>query len=218
MPLAEQAAEKRRIQTIVRQAGFRGEDKILDVGCGTGWLAQEIAQRGPSVYALDLSRDGVQGAKRMSPASITFLLGDVYDLPFSDAKLDGVILSEIVEHLEKPSAAFAEVHRVLKPAGKVIITVPYKEKIRWYLCIHCNQLTPANAHVHSFDGRDLSELLDTIGFRVIKRKRMSSKILETFYFTRCTYPMPYFFWWGIDSLFNALSDRSFFLCLVAEKH
>ena len=217
MGVGEHAIEKRRIQAIVREARSERTSRALDVGCGAGWLAEELARQGPRVYALDLSRGGVQGARRRFGLPAGFLVGDAYQLPFCTSSFELVVLSEVLEHLQEPSRALLEVHRVLRSQGRVIISVPYREKIRWYLCIHCNQPTPANAHLHSFDIQALSDLVHAGGFRVARTRRLSSKMLETLGLTRLTRSLPYFIWRGVDSLLSAVSDKSHFLCLVCRK-
>ena len=65
--------------------------------------------------------------------------------------------------------------------GKLIITVPYKEKIQYHLCIHCNQLTPANAHLHSFDENTIQKLLPE-ELKLLYFKLFENKILYLFHF------------------------------------
>ena len=48
--------------------------------------------------------------------------------------------------------------RILKPGGALIISTPYKEQLHYSLCIHCNEMTPKNAHLHSFDEKKLVDL------------------------------------------------------------
>ena len=75
----------------------------------------------------------------------------MYRLPFRGGSFDMVVASEIVEHLENPQGAMLEAARVLRPGGYLVVSTPYRESLKYTLCIHCNKKTPVNAHLHSFD-------------------------------------------------------------------
>ena len=69
----------------------------------------------------------------------------------SPESFDIIVASEIIEHVYDPKMFIDCLLDILKPSGKIIITTPYNEKIPLSLCVHCNQLTPGNAHLHSFN-------------------------------------------------------------------
>jgi len=90
-----------------------------------------------------------------------FIQASITHLPFKDGSFGPATLLEIFEHL--PNAAvnkgIAEVNRVLKSGGTLIVSVPYKEKITYTRCIHCGKLTPLWGHIQSFDENKLKKLL-----------------------------------------------------------
>ena len=86
-------------------------------------------------------------------------MGDGYHLPFADKTFDCIVCSETIEHLEMPELLIEQAIKKVKKNGTIIISTPYKEKIKQYLCIHCNRLTPQNAHLHSFDEAKLQSLI-----------------------------------------------------------
>lgn len=227
LPPSQRASEERRLQSIVRLLEPDERPRVLDVGCGSGWLARNVAVHGMYTVASDLSLSGVRKARAYShpllpasssdaPLPLVFLVADIYDLPFPSRSFDIVLLSEVCEHLEDIDAALEQVRYVLRDQGKLILTVPYREKIKWHLCIHCNRPTPANAHLHSFDGPDVRHCLERHGLRVIETLTLSNKFLEALRFPRWTMWMPYILWRTVDRLFNAISGRSAFLCILAE--
>ncbi|WP_128694449.1 class I SAM-dependent methyltransferase [Methanoculleus taiwanensis] len=65
---------------------------------------------------------------------------------FSDSSVDTVVCMEVLEHLEDDKFGLSELFRVAK--RRVIITVPYNEKVRTVLCVHCNRYTPLSGHLH----------------------------------------------------------------------
>ncbi|MCL6546826.1 MAG: type I restriction-modification system subunit M N-terminal domain-containing protein [Bryobacteraceae bacterium] len=80
-------------------------------------------------------------------------------LPFADATFDCAVASEVIEHLPEPERVLDEMWRVVRPGGRVLISTPYRERIRYVLCIHCNQPTPIHAHLNSFDEHRLASYL-----------------------------------------------------------
>lgn len=97
--------------------------KVLDAGCGTGWFAGAANKRKANVTAMDIGPDLLQKVSKKYP-NISTVEGSVMNMPFSDNSFDIVISSEVIEHVENPEKAIAEISRVLKPNGIAIITTP----------------------------------------------------------------------------------------------
>lgn len=94
--------------------------KILDIGCGTGNFSIKLAKMGCRVVGLDQSKDMLAQAKKKNPA-IDFRLGDVYKLDFADQTFDGVFSMAAFEFIKEPQKAYAEMKRVLKTKGSLLI-------------------------------------------------------------------------------------------------
>ena len=104
---------------------FAPTAKLLDVGCGTGWLADHFAR----YTGIDGSPDAVATAVERGRA---VQLGDVDEpLPFPDACFDGVVLKDLLEHVADPVALVGEVHRVLRPGGRVFASSPDAQRWVW---------------------------------------------------------------------------------------
>ena len=104
---------------------FAAAGAILDVGCGSAWLADHFAD----YTGIDGSPDAVAAARTKGRE---ILLGDVGEpLPFDDARFDGVILKDLLEHVEDPAAVVAEAHRVLRPGGLVFASSPDAQRWVW---------------------------------------------------------------------------------------
>jgi ubiquinone/menaquinone biosynthesis C-methylase UbiE len=102
-------------------------DHVLDVGCGTGEDARSIAGRFPgvSVVGIDASEDKIREARARTlglPRPVDFRAGDAYALPFEDETFDASRADRVFHHLVDPEKALAEMARVTRPGGRVVVS------------------------------------------------------------------------------------------------
>lgn len=98
---------------------------LLDIGCGTGWLAQHF----PSYTGIDGSPDAVEIAHGLGRNVIQ---GDVDEpLPFAAESFDAVVMKDLLEHVADPVALVREVRRVLRPGGIVFASSPDAQRWVW---------------------------------------------------------------------------------------
>lgn len=159
---------------------------------------------------MDLGLFGLRNTARRYP-DLDLVAGDVYQLPFGPRTFDGAVLSEVLEHLAHPERALKGLRVILKDEGWLLICVPYREKIRQTLCIHCNRLTPVDAHLHSFDEGSVRRLAESAGFVPVRTLRFMDSGLERFGFARLSSPFPYLVWGVIDLLMVRLRDQPSYL-------
>src|SRR6516165_1802191 len=95
---------------------------VLDVCCGPGMLADGASKRGADATGLDFSVQAVELASRLVPKA-RFQQGNAQSLPFPDASFDSVLCGYGVMHLPDPEAALREMQRVLRPDGRVALSV-----------------------------------------------------------------------------------------------
>lgn len=112
-----------RTALIERLAGTPGV--IVDLGCSTGYLLEDLRRTYPSatLYGLDLIAAGLEKAHDNEP-SAALLQADVCDLPFLDASVDAVVSANLLEHVPDDEQALREIRRVLRPGGRAVIIVP----------------------------------------------------------------------------------------------
>jgi len=204
----------RRLHSFIKGLITGSSNRILDIGSGGGWSAEKLAGSG-NVTLIDLSYKNLNVIK--NKFDVAAAVGDAIELPFKKESFDYVILSEALEHINKPPAALREALRVTRKGGKVIVTTPYNEKIRYYLCVHCNQLTPANAHLHTFTISSFEKVVEGLEFFGIKFYKFGSKLLTV---TRLSYALrflPYWIWRIKDRIANYLVDRANTLIAVIKK-
>jgi SAM-dependent methyltransferase len=96
---------------------FRGDESVLDAGCGDGGVARLLRERAREVTAIDVEPST---AWRDEPG-LTFRVADAENLPFADASFDVVHSKDSLHHMDAPERAIAEYRRVLRPAGTALI-------------------------------------------------------------------------------------------------
>jgi ubiquinone/menaquinone biosynthesis C-methylase UbiE len=112
-------------------------DKVcLDAGCGGGRFVVALARLGAKkVYGIDISSASVEAAcRRANDRGLTnteIIEGSVLALPFPDNFFDYVVCSGVIHHTHEPYRAFRELVRVLKPGGKLFLSVYGKGGLEW---------------------------------------------------------------------------------------
>ncbi|GHC80809.1 hypothetical protein GCM10007079_20040 [Nocardiopsis terrae] len=111
---------------------------LLDVGCGPGSITADLARRvAPGrVTAVDNSAEAVEqaraGAEEAGVANIDFLVGDVHDLDLPDDTFDVVHAHQVLQHVDDPVRALAEMGRVARPGGVVAACDSDYSAMHWY--------------------------------------------------------------------------------------
>ena len=212
------AHDERRVREFVISKIPKNANSILDVGCGNGWVAKEFLPKGKQVYSLDISVTNPDKAKKLYPNEKHFgVAADSFHLPFSNDSFDCVIASEIIEHVFDPAEFVKELFRVVKKGGSLVITTPYKEKIIYYLCIHCNQKTPANAHIHSFDEMKLESLYSGKDLESFKHEAFGNKALIFLRMHVILKFFPFFLWKIKDKFANWIYNKPVHIICIYKK-
>ena len=96
---------------------FRGDETVLDAGCGQGGVARLIRERAREVVAVDVE----SFAEWNDEDGLNFQVANAEKLPFADASFDVVHSKDSLHHMESPGRALAEYRRVLRPGGAALI-------------------------------------------------------------------------------------------------
>lgn len=114
------------LQAMVRLADLRGDERVLDAGCGAGHTAAAFAPYVAAVVAVDFTEAMLRQVELLAAerglTNLTTRAGDVESLPFDDAEFDLVVSRYSAHHWPHPAQAMAEFRRVLKAGGRVILS------------------------------------------------------------------------------------------------
>jgi 2-polyprenyl-3-methyl-5-hydroxy-6-metoxy-1,4-benzoquinol methylase len=110
--------------------GLARGSRVLDVGCGRGVLLSSLADRGLEVHGFEISAAAAAGA---DPRATIRIGSELKDARYPAAFFDEVIIWHVLEHLSDPKGTLVEIHRILKPGGRLIVAVPNYSSLqaRW---------------------------------------------------------------------------------------
>jgi 2-polyprenyl-3-methyl-5-hydroxy-6-metoxy-1,4-benzoquinol methylase len=215
----ETAHENRRLHEKIKSIVPSRTRNILDVGCGSGWVAAHFCKKNIEVVSMDVSLSNATKVLKKYPDKNHFAVNaDVYHLPFKDESFDCIIASEIIEHVPDPKLFIQNLFGLLNKDGTLIITTPFNEKIQYTICVHCNKPTPLSAHLHSFNENNLSELVKKINIMNYSTSVFSNFILFKTPFSLITRFLPYLIWNMTDKLFNLFNKKKSRLLLKIRKY
>jgi len=152
-----------------------GPGTVLDIGCGSGYLTARIADANPRGQTVGMDKDrGSIAVARRRDTSARFEVADAHDLPFEDSSQDCVIFGDVLEHFEDPVPLLREAARVIRPDGRVIVSVP---AFRSLMGPH----DAANDHADRYNRDRLAETVGAAGFD-IRRSQYTNALPLPLYF------------------------------------
>jgi ubiquinone/menaquinone biosynthesis C-methylase UbiE len=108
--------------------GISPSDTALEIGTGTGFFSKVLAEHCESYSGLEIDPESCALTRERIGDRGVVLQGDAQKLPFSDHSFSAIVALEVLEHLEDFRKCIREIHRVLTPAGRVVISVPYRRR------------------------------------------------------------------------------------------
>jgi 2-polyprenyl-6-hydroxyphenyl methylase/3-demethylubiquinone-9 3-methyltransferase len=134
------AESKTKTPWIIEQIKSHGlyseSTKVLDVGCGAGFLSNELSKEGLQITGVDLSEESLKVARKYDQTKkVHYQTADAYKLPFPDHSFDVLTAMDFLEHVENPDQAIKEFSRVLKPNGIFIFHTFNRNPIAYLVVI-----------------------------------------------------------------------------------
>lgn len=142
------------------------EEKVLDIGCGTGFSTQALASRTSNVNALDQSIHQLREARKKE-FDARYVLGDAEHLPYRDEEFDVVWSSGAIEYWPNPLDALKEAHRVTKPGGRILLVGPRRPSNRVLAWI-------ADSIMLFYSEDEITEMLESAGWCRITNEVMGT--------------------------------------------
>jgi 2-polyprenyl-6-hydroxyphenyl methylase/3-demethylubiquinone-9 3-methyltransferase len=145
-PVALLRAEARlHAPWIAERATAHGARRVLDVGCGAGFIANDLARRGFEVTGVDLATDALAVAARHdTTGGVQWLCADARALPLPDASFEAVYAMDFLEHVQPIEAVIAEISRVLAPGGLFFFHTFNRNLVSWLVVIKGVELVVRN--------------------------------------------------------------------------
>lgn len=178
-------ALRRRAKWLIENLNPKKEERILDLGCGDGFYLHLLSNLGIelNLYGVDYDFKALDSAKKnINSKNIKLIQANIMEkLPFNDGFFDGIIMSEVLEHLPDDIMCMKEVRRILKKGGRILLSVPninypfLWDPINWIFQRIFNTHIKSgfwagiwNQHLRLYSTTQVRSVLDKSGFKNIK--------------------------------------------------
>jgi ubiquinone/menaquinone biosynthesis C-methylase UbiE len=150
------------------------EDRLLDVGCGTGAASRTAATRCKSVVGVDLSPEMIGEAARLADglSNVRFAVADSEALPFLDERFTAVLCSNSFHHYPQPRVAVREMARVLAPGGRLVLGDACSDLLAARIADRFLRMFEPG-HVRLYRSTELGAFLQGAGLWGVRLRRLS---------------------------------------------
>lgn len=174
--------KQRKLDTITALLGPTEGLRCLDLGSDNGVVSLLLRQRGGDWASADLTEEAVRSIRELVETDVHLV--DGAHLPFADASLDRAVIVDMLEHVADDGALLAELARVVRPAGRLVVATPHlKHTLLRRFRLALGQTDEKHGHLRpGYTVPDLGRLLDHAGFELEAHdtySRFFSELLDT---------------------------------------
>jgi 2-polyprenyl-3-methyl-5-hydroxy-6-metoxy-1,4-benzoquinol methylase len=148
------------LRRAVSESTPAGGGRLLDVGCGTGDNLRYVMDPRLELHGIEYAESTSRMARRLLGDKATIQRASATAIPYPDQHFDLIMCIEVLEHIEDDSAAMKEIARVLRPGGKMVLSLPYRHWFPSYFRLI--------GHFRHYTRKDVEKLLSVQGFRVVR--------------------------------------------------
>jgi 2-polyprenyl-3-methyl-5-hydroxy-6-metoxy-1,4-benzoquinol methylase len=149
-------------------ANVSARERVLDYGCGAGASAADLLAAGCDVTMADVAEEALRRARARAPAAAARQVTEGAPLPFAEDAFDVVWAGEVLEHVADVVGLLAELRRVLRWGGRLLVTTPWHGRVVVATDAHFD---PRSDHLRFFSARTLRTVLADAGFATIDVRR-----------------------------------------------
>jgi SAM-dependent methyltransferase len=149
----------------------RAGERVLDLGCGAGRFVAALRDAGADAVGVELAETALRRARANAPGADLRLVEPDGSLPLDHGSVDLVWCSEVLEHVADTEHLLLEVRRVLRPGGRLLVTVPFHGRVKGALIALLRfdaHFDPLGQHVRFYTRGSLRSTLKRSGFDAIQ--------------------------------------------------
>src|SRR5215210_1390034 len=145
----------------------RAGERVLDLGCGSGRFVAALLDAGVDAVGVEIAEAALERARAVAPGAELRLLEPDGSIPLEHASVDLVWCSEVLEHVADPGHLLLEARRVLRPGGRLLVTVPFHGRVKAALIGLLRfdaHFDPLGQHLRFYTRDSLRTTLERSGF------------------------------------------------------
>lgn len=166
---------------IEKTRGYlKADDTILDFGCGTGLICNEISENVEFIHAIDISTKMIEISKNKAVLrnikNIDFERTTIFNEKFKPGSLDAIIALNVFHLLEDPQTHFQRINQILKPGGLIISSTPCMSETQFLnTTLKLFSIIGMTPKLNSFTSSELEQMLLSESFKTIEFGRIKPK-------------------------------------------
>lgn len=189
-------------------------NSVVDVGCGRGDFLKLI-NPDYQIGGTEVNKERVDYCNQALGQEAVKVNNLDERLDFKDGSFDTVICLEVLEHLVDPQKALKELVRISRK--RIIITVPFNEKMWWCRCVHCAEYTPVSGHLHTFNMENIRGFIPE-NTRLVKAELICNRLLSYFRSVSFIFRLPVLISFPIDKILNRIIPRAAWILVILDKN